>query len=298
MTAIALNFSGTDGWDDWDDWAGNSNNNNNGNGSGSGQEIQPRGNQYPEPEPENTWGTRPTSRGGGGGYPPVQNYDNDPDVYLIRAISEIPFRGMSGFQKLFSGKPIYANNQYNLSLQRSGNVGHGGGQINGVIFGKIENQALNYGMKVRVKGHNKRGLLIIDRMYDVDGGNQEIYINHFWRDPLDQGGRPGPVAGGGLFMILFLIVAVLALLMAVFHLFGGGLDPALVGKIKLIAAIIAILFFIKVFNINIFNNSFVQKVILFVVLVAIALYVPGGDSVMVAAITLYGLYLIIRSITR
>lgn len=283
-----------DDWGNWDDWDKSS-----GGGSGSANPPEGRtegddrwGTRRPPEQEEEHWGTR----GGGNDYPPAPRNDNDPDVYTIRAVSEVPFQGMSVIEKLLNGKPLFANNQYNLQLQRSGSVGHGGGAVNGVIYGKIENQAISNGMKVRIRGRNKRGLVVIQRMFDVDSGNQEIYINHLWRDPLYSRRGVNPGLGLSIALIGFIIIAVLALLLAAYQTLGGGLDPSFVSKVKIVAAIAAVLVFIKVFNINIFNNSFVQKVLLLVGLVAVAIYVPGGDTVLTAAITLYAIYFILKSV--
>ena len=288
-------------WDDWDDW----DNGDKDSGRGQGPNDPPdgrrgggdhQGTSMPlDPEKE-TWGTR---GGGGRGIPPAPRGDSDPDVYTIRAVNEVPYRGMSAIEKIFSGKPLFANNQYNLQLQRSGSVGHGGGAVNGVIYGKIENQAICNGMKVRIKGRHKRGLMVIERMYDVDSGDLEIYINHYWRDPYaTYQGRGNPGLAIGILLIVFLIAAAFALLLSAFQAFGGGLDPAFVAKVKIIAAIAAILVFIKVFNINIFNNPVVQILLFLVIAVAAAIYIPGGDYVISVAASIYVLYLIFKSIFK
>ena len=96
-----------------------------------------------------------------------------------------------------------------------------------------------------------------------------------------------------------LFFLVLAVIVAAALLFSSGVLQSMTKeKLTMVAVIVGILAFIKVFHINIFNNPFVQKVLLFVGLVAVAYLVPGGESVMVGAIMLYGLYLIIKSIIK
>ena len=150
-------------------------------------------------------------------------------------------------------------------------------------------------MRVKISGKRRRGCFIIRKMWDVDGNNQQITINHYWRDPLYQGNRTR--GNASRFSALIVLLVLIALIALIFH-FTGGIGGNLLNTIKWIAIIAAVLLFIKVFDINIFNNPLVQKVILFVVLVAVALYVPGGDSLMVAAIMLFGLYLLVKSIVR
>ena len=131
-------------------------------------------------------------------------------------------------------------------------------------------------------------------MWDVDSGNMPININHYWKDPLDNGRQ----ASANPFVVkaafIFIVIALAALVLFV----KGGFTPATLDKIILVIAIIAVLAFIKIFNINIFNNPFVQKVLLFVGLVAVALFVPGGDMIMTCAIMLFALYLLLKSIIK
>lgn len=278
MELALHNFSS---WDDWDDdW-----------GFDNGSDSNSRYGNVPS-SPSDDYGTRGT-----GGRTPVPSHQDreDPDVFIIRSVSENPLTGVSALSKIIRGIPFSANNQINVSLQRSGNLGHGGGVINGIIFGKIEKQSIGQGMRVKISGKRRRGCFIIRKMWDVDGNNQQITINHYWRDPLYQGNRTR--GNASRFSALIVLLVLIALIALIFH-FTGGIGGNLLNTIKWIAIIAAVLLFIKVFNINIFNNPTVQKVILFVVLVAVALYVPGGDSLMVAAIMLFGLYLLVKSIVR
>lgn len=285
-----------DSWDDWDtDWGGSggSNGGENTGGFDSGNDWNTSTSSNARPKPSgNDWGTRPPAGGGpsgSGGY-----NTGEKDVYIIRGIAENPLRGMGGFAKMFRGIPMSANNQINLSLMQSGSVGHGGGALNGVIFGKIEYQALGPGMKVRVQGKNKGGKFVIQKMWDVDSGNMPININHYWKDPLDNGRQASANPFAVKAALIFIVIALAALVLFV----KGGFTPATLDKIILVIAIIAVLAFIKIFNINIFNNPFVQKVLLFVGLVAVALFVPGGDMIMTCAIMLFALYLLLKSIIK
>lgn len=280
MTAEISYF---DSWDDWDaEWGGTGD-------SGKSAESPSRTSSRPA---DNEWGRRPPAGGGPSGSGGSAGLDKD--VYIIRGIMEIPLRGRGPLYKLFRGIPVSANNQINISLMQSGNIGHGGGALNGVIFGKIENQALGAGMKVKVQGRRRGNKFVIRKMWDVDSGNVPVYINHYWKDPLDngRGGSSNPFAVK--VSVIFIVIALLALV----AFMKGGFTSANLSRLVWIAAVIAILAFIKVFNINIFNNPFVQKVLLFVILVAIALYVPGGDKIMACAIMLFALYYIIKSVFR
>ncbi len=302
-----------DSWDDWDDdfsdtGTGSQNQNtggrrssfdddygNQGGGDFGGSGGSRKGGSYPVPRDEDQYGVRPQGPGRGGYTPPAQQTSDDSGVYVIRSISEVPLSGQGALSKIFRGIPFTANNQINISLQEAGSLGHGGGAINGIIYGKIENQALGPGMRVKIRGTVKRGQIIIKDLYDVDSGGLPIGINPYWVDPMYQQsssnrrGNPAAMAA---------VLAVIAILAVAFFLLRGGIDPSTLNKIKIAAIIIGALVFIKVFNINIFNNSFVQKVILIVVLCAIALYVPGGDSVMVCAIMIFGLYIMLKGIIK
>ena len=97
-------------------------------------------------------------------------------------------------------------------------------------------------------------------MWDVDSGNMPININHYWKDPLDNGRQTSPNPFVVKAALIFIVIALAALVLFV----KGGFTPATLDKIILVIAIIAVLAFIKIFNINIFNNPFVQKVLLFV----------------------------------
>lgn len=272
-----------DSWDDWDtEWGGTAD---------SGKPAEnPSG--TPSRPADTEWGRRPSA--GGSPFEYGGSAGLNKDVYIIRGITEIPLRGMGPFYKLFRGIPVSANNQINISLMQSGNIGHGGGALNGVIFGKIENQALGPGMKVKVQGKQRGNKFVIKKMWDVDSGNVPVYINHYWKDPLDNG-RGGPANPFAVKAVLiFIVIALLALVVFM----KGGFASANLSKLVWIAAVIAVLAFIKIFNINIFNNPFVQKVLLVVILVAIALYVPGGDKIIACAIMLFALYYIIKSVFR
>ncbi len=287
-----------DSWDDWDsDWSDPGSGGNSGDGgnyggnSGGGSN---NGKKRPRPA-GGDWGVRPPAGGGSYGGDGTGGQDSDEtDVYVIRGISENPLRGMGALSKLFKGIPMSAANQINISLMQSGSVGHGGGALNGVIFGKIEYQALGPGMRVRVQGKNKGGKFVIQNMWDVDSMNAPININHYWTDPLDT--KKGSSANPFIVKASMLFVVIALMLLVLFM--KGGFTSGTLDTIIMILAVIAVLAFIKIFKINIFNNPFVQKVLLFVGLVAAALYIPGGDSIMVAAIMLYGLYILIKSITR
>ena len=271
-------------FDDWDEWDS----------------------EIPSKSPENGWEKKTPSGSSSdwGERPPVAPHtlpggdrnNNEPDVYVIRGVSEVPLWGMGTFEKILNGIPLSAENQINLALMQSGNLGHGGGALNGVIFGKIEYQTLAPNMRVRIKGKRKGGKFIIQKLWDVDSGNLPVMINHYWRDPQNNRGQRYRNTNPTMVKLFFLVLAVIVAAALLFS--SGVLQSMTKEKLTMVAVFVGILAFIKVFHINIFNNPFVQKVLLFVGLVAIAYLVPGGESVMVGAIMLYGLYLIIKSIIK
>ena len=298
-------MASNNGWSDWDDdwFTVDTDDKPMTTGTDSGKQSddeydknrggnQGRGRALPVPQREDQYGVRPSPAQGPGFY---QQQNNATGAYIIRGITEVPLSHYGILSKIFRGIPLYANNQINISLQESGSVGHGGGAVNGVIYGKIENYALSPGMRVKLRGKAKRDRFVIKDLYDYDNGGQPIRINPFWKDPIYEGKSCNK---GGNVVSMIVLLLLVALLAGLYFFLRGGIDPDLLNKIKIVAIIIIALVFIKVFNIDIFNNFFVQKVILIVVLCAVALYVPGGDAVMICAIMIYGLYMMLKGIIR
>ncbi len=222
----------------------------------------------------------------------IMNKGNDyqpynSDIYIVNSINEISLLNYSFFQRLFNGYSLSTDYQYNISLSRQGSVGHGGGGVNAVIYGRLEFNSIRPGSRVKVQGKYKNGLLIINNIVDADSG-ATMRINHFWRDPL---GKQKNGRNGSSFMVLIIILALLAGL----FLFKNGISQGILDTLFIGLIVVGILAFIYVFKINIFNNPLVQKIIFLILLVAAALYLPGGESIMACAIAIYGIYLIIKA---
>ena len=216
------------------------------------------------------------------------------DVYVIRNITEVPLGGYSSLMKTIKGVPMWANNQYNLSLVHVGNIGHGGGVVNAVIYGKIEYVAIGPQMRVRIRGKYKHGLLVISHIYDADSG-QEIYINRLYRNPADDMYRNRPRSHMTPLLIGLLLIGLVVGLIA--SLIGGASAQSL-DTLKMVGLVIGALIFMKLFNINPFNNPTVSLILFLVVLIAIAIYVPGGAQIMEAVIILYIMYYLLKQIMK
>lgn len=215
----------------------------------------------------------------------------DSDIYIVNSINEISLLNYSIFQRLFNGYSLNTDYQYNISLSRQGSVGHGGGGVNAVIYGRLEFNSIRPGSRVRVQGKYKKGLLIINNIVDADSG-VTMRINHFWRDPLGRQRNSGRNGRSSSFIALIIILALLA---GVF-LFKNGISQGVLDNLFIGLIVVGILAFIYVFKINIFNNPSVQKIIFLILLVAAALYFPGGESILACVIIIYGIYLMIKNI--
>lgn len=218
-------------------------------------------------------------------------------VYVIRSISENDLTNYSFFRKLSDGIPVFCNYRYTMTLVNMDGAAHGrqGENLNAVIWGKIEDANIEIQDRVQVKGKRRGGRFVVSHLYDYDA-QEHIRINRHWRtaDP----NRGNSSSGRGLFWI----IGIIALLLLIILLFGdkiwASIPPAVITKFKIIMGVIVILAYLFITKFQILRTKLGQTIFGVLALAFLWKVVPGGDSIIVVALILFGMFMLLKSILK
>ncbi|MCD7884706.1 MAG: hypothetical protein LUI87_13530 [Lachnospiraceae bacterium] len=221
-------------------------------------------------------------------------------MYVIQSFNEMDVSDYSWFNKLTSGIPLGCSNYYTVSLVKEKGAAHGGrgGDLNAVIFGKIQFAQLANGKRVKVTGKNRQGRFEVNKLFDCDTGSY-IKINSHWSPP----GAKGSGNGGTFLLIAIAVIAFLLLLafgaqylMNLIGTAGNGVDwQQLLITVAVVVIIIAYLVFTRF---QILRAPWMQKIIGVVLLVLILLYVPGGQTILACALMIWVLMKMLSNLFR